>query len=88
MLWFETGALGVAAFLALSGLAFAGGCRAARQGSVTGAAVAGSVAGFLISGLFDNVLEAPRVATLFVLVCLCGLLQWEGASGSPKRHHP
>ena len=83
MLWFETGATGLAAFLGLAGLAVAGGVRAAWRGAVTGAAVAGSVFGFLISGLFDNVLEAPRLATLFFLVCLCGLVQWED-----RRHRP
>lgn len=83
MLWFETGALGVAAFLALGGLAVAGGIRATWHGAVTGAAVTGSVVGFMASGLFDNVLEAPRLATLFFLVCLCGLVQWED-----RRHRP
>jgi hypothetical protein len=83
MLWFETGLTGVVAFLALAGLAIAGGIRATWYGAVTGAAVAGSVAGFLVSGMFDNVLEAPRLATLFFLVCLCGLVQWED-----RRHRP
>ena len=83
MLWFETGATGVIAFLALAGVAIAGGIRATWYGAVTGAAVAGSVVGFLVSGLFDNVLEAPRLATLFFLVCLCGLVQWED-----RRHRP
>jgi O-antigen ligase len=82
MLWFETGGVGVLAFLALSGAAMAGGMRAAGQGAVTGAAVAGSVASFLISGLFDNVLEAPRLATLFFLVCLCGQMLWDRRSAT------
>lgn len=76
MLWFETGILGLTAFATLTGLAVAGGLRALRGGTVTGAAVAGAIAGFMISGLFDNVLEAPRLATLFFLVCWCGLIQW------------
>jgi hypothetical protein len=78
MLWFETGILGLAAFAALSGLAMAGGIRSLRLGVVAGGAVAGAVVGFLVSGLFDNVLEAPRLATLFFLVCCCGLIQWQG----------
>jgi hypothetical protein len=81
MLLFETGIVGLAAYLALAGLALAGGVRAALHGDPIGAAVTGSVVSFLISGLFDNVLEAPRVATLFFLVCLLGLLKWE----LPKR---
>lgn len=84
MLWFETGGLGVVAFVAFAGLALAGGARAAWNGAATGAAVSGSVAGFLISGLFDNVLEAPRLATLFFLIGLCGLVQWEDRRQRPR----
>ena len=54
MLWFQTGILGVTACLALSGLALAGGLRAAWRVAATGAAVAGSIASFLVSGLFDD----------------------------------
>ena len=77
MLWFETGIFGLSAFLALSGLALIGALRAVRERGVTGAAVVGSIIGFLMCGLFDNPLEAPRLATLFFLVCWCGLVQWE-----------
>jgi hypothetical protein len=81
MLWFETGILGLTAFAALSGLAMAGGFRSLLAGSVTGAAITGAIAGFLVSGLFDNVLEAPRLATLFFLTCCCGLIQWDRLTG-------
>jgi hypothetical protein len=74
MLFFETGILGVVAYGAVAVVAMAGGLRALRRGDVAGAAVTGAVAAFLVAGLFDNVLEAPRVATLFFLVCLCGLI--------------
>jgi hypothetical protein len=74
MLFFETGILGVAAYCALAGLAMAGGL---RSGTVAGTCVFGAVSAFMVSGLFDNVLEAPRVAALFFLVCACGLVQWE-----------
>ena len=83
MLWFETGALGVICFLALAGVAIAGGLRATWYGAVTGAAVTGAVVGFLASCLFDNLLEAPRVATLFFLLCMAGLVQFE-----ERRHRP
>jgi hypothetical protein len=83
MLWFQTGVFGIGAFLALSGLAIAGGLRASWLGATTGAAVAGSVASFLVSGLFDDVVEPTRLATLFFLVCLCGLMQWEGGRRGP-----
>ncbi len=74
MLFFETGVLGLAAYLALAGFAMMGGLAAARAGVAGAAPVVGSVAAFLVSGLFDNVLEAPRIATLFFLVCICGLI--------------
>jgi O-antigen ligase len=88
MLWFETGALGLAAFLALTAVALAGGLRAAWRGAVTGAAVSGSIAGFLLSCMFDNLLEAPRLATLFFLVCACGLVQWEERRWRPRPAAP
>ena len=77
MLWFETGALGILTFLALAGVAIAGGVRVAWEGSVTGAAVSGAIVGFLTSCMFDNLFEAPRLATLFFLVCMAGLVLFE-----------
>ncbi len=78
MLFFETGVLGLAAYLALAGFAMISGLAAARAGVAGAAPVVGAVAAFLISGLFDNVLEAPRIATLFFLVCICGLIARPG----------
>jgi hypothetical protein len=75
MLFFETGLVGLAAFIALAILALTGAARAARGGCAASAPVAGAIAGFLVSGLSDNLLEAPRLATLFFLVCCCGLIQ-------------
>jgi hypothetical protein len=77
MLFFESGLFGVIAYGALAVVAMAGGIRALRRGDLAGAAVTGAIAAFLMSGLFDNVLEAPRVATLFFLVCLCGLIGYD-----------
>ena len=74
MLFFETGALGVAAYLALAGAAMLGALAAARSGVAGAAPVVGAVTAFLVSGLFDNVLEAPRIATLFFLICIAGLI--------------
>ena len=75
MLFFETGVLGLVTYLALAGLAVIGALQTAGRGALEGAAVAGAVTAFLVSGLFDNVLEAPRLGTLFFLVCFCGLIQ-------------
>jgi hypothetical protein len=87
MLVFQTGILGLLAFLLLSGLALAGGIRTATRGSVTGAAVAGSVVSFLVSGLFDDVVEPTRLATLLFLISLSGLVQWETSRTSPDLPH-
>jgi hypothetical protein len=72
MLFFETGIVGVLSYLALAAVAIVG---AIRMGGAAGGALAGSVVSFLISGLFDDVLEAPRIATLFFLVCICALVR-------------
>jgi hypothetical protein len=81
MLFFETGILGLAAYLALAGAALIGALAAARSAIPGAAPVAGAVAAFLVSGLFDDVVEAPRIATLFFLICLCGVISRPGAVG-------
>jgi hypothetical protein len=50
MLFFETGVLGVTAFIALAGLAFAGGIRAVRAGGAGGAVRAGGAGGAVRAG--------------------------------------
>ncbi len=82
MLLFETGILGLLSFAAVSVLAIGGGVLALRRGEVMGAAIAGAVVSFLVSGLFDNVMEAPRLATVFLLVCGVGLILWEWDTSS------
>jgi hypothetical protein len=82
MLFFETGLFGLAAYLALSGAAMAAGLAGAMRGTIYGAAITGSVASFLVSGLFDNVLEAPRVGCLFFLICLAGLVRSDNATAN------
>jgi hypothetical protein len=77
MAWFETGALGLTAFCLLAGVAIVGGIRALGRGVMAASAVVGGVTSFMVSSLFDNVLEAPRLALLFFLVSWCGLLQWQ-----------
>lgn len=74
---FETGVLGLGALLAVVGMALAGAARAVRRGDPMGGAVIGSILSFLVSGMFDAVLEAPRLTTLFLLVCCAGLMLWE-----------
>ena len=88
MLLFETGVAGLTAYLAVAGLAIMGGIRSALRGDPIGAAVAGSVTSFLLSGLFDNVLEAPRIATLFYLVCFAGMLLWDAPAAIKPSPQP
>jgi hypothetical protein len=89
MILFEGGVLGLLSWLALCGLAMAGGWRGLARGEPAGAAIMGGVASFLVSGLFDNVLEAPRIATLFYLIAGAGLMLWEGrAAVAPNRRAP
>ena len=70
---FEGGVLGLAAYLALAGAALLGAVRAVGRGERMGAVVAAAIVSFLATGLVDSLLEAPRLATLFYLVCLLGL---------------
>jgi hypothetical protein len=77
MLLFETGLVGMCCFAALCAGATLGGIRAIRLGHATGAAVIGAIVSFLISGLFNQPSEAPRLETVFLLVCLAGLIAWE-----------
>ncbi|MSP01409.1 MAG: hypothetical protein EXR07_10240 [Acetobacteraceae bacterium] len=81
MLLFETGVLGLVSFTAMVGLAAVGGARALLRGHAMGAAVLGSIVSFLISGLFDDVFEAPRLAAVFLLVCATGLILREPGNG-------
>jgi hypothetical protein len=82
VLLFETGILGLASFVALAGLAITGGIRALRRGEPMGAAIIGSIISFLISGLVDNVMEAPRLLMVFLMVCAGGLCLREIGAGS------
>jgi O-antigen ligase len=70
---FEGGLLGLGSLLLLTAVAIAGATRAIAQGDRLGAAVIGSLVAFLCSGLFDYVLEVPRLAALFYLVAFSGL---------------
>jgi len=73
MIWFETGALGLAAFALLLVLVLASAARAVWRGEAWAAPVLAGLAAFLACGLFDATLEAPRLAALFWLVALCAL---------------
>jgi hypothetical protein len=73
MSFFESGALGLASFALLAGTALVGAMRAIARGDRMAAAVAGSLVSFLCSGVFDYLLEVPRLAALFYIIAFCGL---------------
>ena len=66
------GALTMLALLTLAGLRLLG--RAAR-GDPGALACAAALLGFLVVGLFDSLLDVPRIALLCYLMLLCALLQ-------------
>ena len=74
MSFFEGGVLGLASLMPLSGTALAGAVRAMGRGNRTAAPVAASLLAFLCSGVFDDLLEGPRLAALFYIIAFCGLM--------------
>jgi VanZ family protein len=73
-IWFEGGVLGTAAVSLLVVSALGGAVRAIRRGEPIGAPVAGAMLAVLLCGCFDNIFEAPRIALLFDLVAMLGLM--------------
>ena len=73
MTLFESGVLGLASFVLLAGTALAGAVGAMRRGNRMAAPVAASLLAFLCSGVFDYLLEGPRLAALFYIIAFCGL---------------
>jgi len=78
---FEGGVLGLASFVLLVGTALIGAVRAIGRHERMAAAVAASLVAFLCSGVFDNLLEVPRLGALFYIVAFCGLTMLQ----APKR---
>ena len=79
---FDQGWLGLASWSLLLGLAMIRLVGTARRGDLPAAAIAGSIAGILVIGLFDTVIDAPRF--LLLLVLLAGI----GAMKSPRISAP
>jgi VanZ family protein len=71
--WFDGGVLGLLASMVVVATSMAEACRAVRRGDRWGAPIIGALVALLVSGVFDDVLEAPRLACLYVLVILLGL---------------
>jgi hypothetical protein len=88
-IWFEGGVLGTVAVTLLVVSALAGAGRAIRRGDPIGAPIAGAMLAILVSGCFDNIFEAPRIAVLFNLVAMLGLmLGWPPRAADPPREAP
>ncbi|MGK5065198.1 hypothetical protein [Janthinobacterium sp. LB3P112] len=66
------GALSMLALLAVAGLRL---LRRAARGDTAALACAAALLGFLVVGLFDSLLDVPRIALLCYLMLLCALLQ-------------
>lgn len=85
-LLFEQGWLGLALFSALTLLALARSARAAWNGARLAWVVLASLSGLLTVGMFDSLLDAPRLATLLLLLLLLGSgLPWSALGRTPPK---
>lgn len=84
-LFFELGWLGLLSMLALLGCALGRLYRLAREGRPDAAVRLAAVAGFQVVGLFDSLLDVPRLSLLFFLVLYTSLLQPAGATPRPTK---
>jgi VanZ family protein len=80
---FEGGALGLASFVLIAGTALTGAVRAMARGDQMAAAVVAALVAFLFSGVFDYLLEVPRLAALFYLIVFCGLTMMQTPMHGP-----
>lgn len=85
---FETGLLGLAAFLALLCGAIGRAWTAARGGHLAWAPVAGALCAFAVSCLADAPLEAPRLATMFLVLAGLALAAPHPAAGTGGATQP
>lgn len=69
----EQGLFGLAAFMALAGLALASSARAAWRGDPVAIILLPTLLSFLLVGLFGTLIDMPPVATLFYLLVFAGL---------------
>lgn len=80
----ETGWCGVLSTVGLLILAALRLLDGARQGRVGAIALGAALAGFLAVGIFDSLLDVPRIALLFHLLLLGALLQAPGGATSSR----
>jgi O-antigen ligase len=91
MIWFEQGALGLISFICLCAAALLSLWRTISAGNRAAAPFAAAIVAYLCCGVFDFLLEAPRLSTLFYLFCFVGLAlpEWTRGARTPnERSHP
>jgi VanZ family protein len=81
---FELGWLGLIAICVFSILAIKRASSRALQGDMAAAAALASFSGFLVVGLFDTLIDAPRF--LFLLLMLGGVCGFRGSTGHKSTH--
>ena len=81
---FELGWLGLIAICVFSILAIKRASSRALQGDIAAAAALASFSGFLVVGLFDTLIDAPRF--LFLLLMLGGICGFRGPTGHKSTH--
>ncbi|PMQ11155.1 hypothetical protein JaAD80_23960 [Janthinobacterium sp. AD80] len=75
------GVLSTVGLLILAALRLLDGTRQGRAGAI---ALGAALAGFLAVGIFDSLLDVPRIALLFHLLLLGALLQAPGGATSSR----
>jgi len=73
-IWFDGGVLGLFCVLILIVTSIGTAGRAVVAGNLWAAPVVGGLTAMLLSAVFDNVFEAPRLALLYDLVLMLGLI--------------
>jgi VanZ family protein len=73
-IFFEQGWLGLTSFVGLLAVVLVSLCRRAAQGDLLAAAFLSAVVGFLVPGLFDSVIDDPRMRLLLILLLCASVL--------------
>jgi hypothetical protein len=74
-IWFDQGWIGLVAFLGFSITVLVRAYARAARGDRLAVTLAASMTAFMVVGLFDTLLDATRLATLFYLLAACATLQ-------------
>lgn len=82
----EQGAFGAIAFGGLVSLALTGLLTRGARRHQLAAPIAGAITGFLVVGLFDSLLDIPRIATLFLVLIVVALLLRNGSRHTITHH--